>query len=411
MRLTLPLLCTLCFAINVLHSQTKGLIFEPATGAGTAVLDPNGDGYISATTAGFINNDRTESEIPYVPFIFPGAEPTSDVQNGPNCGFTDFVDSGTEDPALNYIDGSNNWLFRFRMGSAISNAKSYSVLIDTDGLFGSTGANADPDFTPDNPGFEIEIVLATKFGVFVYDVDGVPNCTPVISYPGTTNYQKAIAHSEICGTLNYFLDCFVSFTDLTAQFGITPSTPVMLAIVDNMAANKSTVCNPNSASDIGGVDGSCGSLAACFEVIIDNQSPCSPADLLAGLCLGKSDCPAITTPLDPGDTSVSGTSTEADGTLITVYLNGTSIGTTTVLSGAWTLSGISPALASSDTITADATATGESTSDTDCNLFVVGSECSAPPISAFHCGKSIQGLTTPGALVNVYQGNSTCPVQ
>ena len=79
------------------------------------------------------------------------------------------------------------------------------------------------------------------------------------------------------------------------------------------------------------------------------------------------------------------------------------------MSGAWTLSGISPALASSDTITADATATGESTSDTDCNLFVVGSECSAPPISAFHCGKSIQGLTTPGALVNVYQGNSTVP--
>ena len=51
-------------------SQTKGLIFEPATGAGDVVLDPNDDGYVSATTAGFVSNDNLESEIPYVAFIF-----------------------------------------------------------------------------------------------------------------------------------------------------------------------------------------------------------------------------------------------------------------------------------------------------------------------------------------------------
>lgn len=158
------------------------------------------------------------------------------------------------------------------MRSSSPNAKSYSILTDTDSLFGNSGPNADPDYTPDNPGFEIEIVLATKFGVFVYDVDGTPNCTPVISYLGNTHYQKAIAHSAICGSLNYFLDFYVPFGDLTAQFGITPSTAFRSVIVDNMAANKSTVCNPSSASNIGGFSDACGSLASYYELITSLDS-------------------------------------------------------------------------------------------------------------------------------------------
>jgi hypothetical protein len=53
-----------------LNAQTKGFIFETALGTGAAVLDPNGDGFVSLNTAGFINNDNTESEIPYVAFVF-----------------------------------------------------------------------------------------------------------------------------------------------------------------------------------------------------------------------------------------------------------------------------------------------------------------------------------------------------
>ncbi len=89
------------------------------------------------------------------------------------------------------------------------NSKSYSILIDTDGKFGNIGSNADPDYTLDNPGFEIEITLATNSGVYVYDVrNATPNCTPVISYPGTTNYQKSIALSTACGDMDYFYDFF-----------------------------------------------------------------------------------------------------------------------------------------------------------------------------------------------------------
>jgi len=392
-RLLFLLLLTLNLTGNHLFSQTKGLIFEPATGIGASILDPNSDGYVSMSVLGFIANDNAESEIPYIPLIFPGTEPTSDVENGPNCGFTDFVDSGLEDPALFFLDDANNWLFRFRMGSAISNAKSYSVLIDTDNLFGNSGPYADPDYTANNPGFEIELVLATKFGVYVYDVDGIPNCEPVISYDGTTNYQKSIAHSEICGSANYFLDFYVLFDDLTAEFGVTPETPMRFAIIDNMAAKKSTVCNPNSASDIGGVDGSCGSLASCYELIIFNQAGCAPADINAGLCQPKTSCPSINTPINSGDTELSGFSEEEDGTIINVYKNGILIGETTVSGGAWMLSGLDPLLLSEgDTIKSDALAEGKEISFDDCNVtFVSDLPCSETPISAAHCGKSIQG--------------------
>jgi hypothetical protein len=42
------------FNISVkIYSQTPGLIIERATGASAAVLDPNGDGYVSASEYDF----------------------------------------------------------------------------------------------------------------------------------------------------------------------------------------------------------------------------------------------------------------------------------------------------------------------------------------------------------------------
>lgn len=332
----LLLLTTSCY----LHSQTSGLIFEPATGVGAAVLDPNGDGYTSQTTNGFIADDQLESEIPFSSLVFPGSEPTSDLNNAPDCGFTDFADQGDRDPAQKFLSPAGNWLFRLRMSGSSPNAKSYSILIDTDGKFGNSGANADPDYSINNPGFEMEIVLATKFGVSVYNVN-TPNCTPVISYPGTTNYQKSIAGSTNCGDLDYFYDFYVVFADLVAQFpGLTTSTPMRYAIVDNTAANKSTICNPSSASDVGGV-GNCPNLAACFTTIIDSQEPCAPN---SSTCTARSECPTINTSVSAGSTVLTGTSTETlTATIINVYVNGSLEGSTSVVAGTWTLSSISPA--------------------------------------------------------------------
>jgi len=79
------------------------MILEPATGSGSLVLDPNGDGYVSLSSNGFSSDDQTESEIAYSSFIFPGLEPNSDLNNAPNCGFTDFVDKGNKDPGRKFL--------------------------------------------------------------------------------------------------------------------------------------------------------------------------------------------------------------------------------------------------------------------------------------------------------------------
>ena len=67
-----------------LQAQQPGKIILPSTGFTSTPLNPNGDGYTSKTSAGFINNDISESEIPYkivIPFI---PEPTGDLSRGPD---------------------------------------------------------------------------------------------------------------------------------------------------------------------------------------------------------------------------------------------------------------------------------------------------------------------------------------
>ena len=380
------------------YSQTPGLIYESATGAGIAVLDPNGDGYTSLSTAGFTTDDQLQSEIPYTSFVVPLVEPNSDILSAPTCGYTDFVDQGDKDAAQRCLSGGK-WKFRLRMGGTSSNSKSYSVLIDSDGLFGNSGPTADPNYTIYNPGFEIEIVLATNFGVFVYNVN-TPNCTPVISYPGTTNYQKSIALTTICGTPDYFLDFFVTFSDLTSVFGITTATPTRFGIVSNTNSKTSTVCNPSSASDVDGA-GSFVNVGTAFTSIVDAQGPCAPDG--TG-CLLRSTCPVITSSLTAGVTVISGTSAEATGTLINLYKNGVLIGTASVTAGTWSISGLT-SLISGDIINATATASGEFVSSASCSSSTVsGPICTAAITSASVCAssKSVQGVATVGSTIRVY---------
>lgn len=83
-------------------------------------------------------------------------------------------------------------------------------------------------------------------------------------------------------------------------------------------------------------------------------------DVLAGTAARvtvRFGAPTVTGPISNNATVVSGTtSSTADGTTITVYKNGTSVGTTTVTSNAWSLSGISPALTTGQSVTAKASA-------------------------------------------------------
>lgn len=50
-------------------AQSPGIIVRPAAGIGVTPLNPNGDGFSSSTTSGFVNSDITESEIPTEPEV------------------------------------------------------------------------------------------------------------------------------------------------------------------------------------------------------------------------------------------------------------------------------------------------------------------------------------------------------
>lgn len=71
---------------NKAFSQSPGQIVRPVGGTGITVLNPNGDGYSSATTAGFTTSDITQSEIAYKVVPPTVIEPTGDVATGPNGG-------------------------------------------------------------------------------------------------------------------------------------------------------------------------------------------------------------------------------------------------------------------------------------------------------------------------------------
>lgn len=382
------------------YSQTPGLIVKPATGGGTAVLDPNGDGYVSATNTGFVSDDRTESEIPFQAISVPQVEPTSDLATGPSCKFTDFVDDGTRYSAASYLDASNNFLFRFRLGGYSTNSKGYSILIDTDGLFGNTGANADPNYNADNPGFEIEIILVTNQGVRLYDVDGrdAGNVVlmEILSYDDYS--QKSIAQTTACGDLDFFYDFYVPFSRLTTHFSINTSTTLRM-VANTVISTQSAIKGP--VSDVGGVDDNTfgNNTENMWTEVITGQVPTSADGINSGFPPIRSDAPNVTGPILSGATSVSGTSTEAAGTTIRVFADGVEIGTTTVDgSGNWTLTGIT-ALTSGQKITATATAPGESESLVSSEV-EVGATCSSAPVLLCTSRKGVEGYTVAGADIN-----------
>ncbi|MDH5597955.1 MAG: hypothetical protein OEY34_02460, partial [Cyclobacteriaceae bacterium] len=359
------------------YTQTRGLIIDPASGSGKAVFDPNGDGYISQTTAGFISDDRVESELGFVPIPIPMTEPDGDILLGPVGSYSDFVDSGSEDPVLIYNDGAN-FLIRFRIGSAFPNSKGYSLLLDTDEKFGFSGPNADPNATLENPGFEVEINLQTNSGVYVYDLRSI-TCsigqTPVFSADGHTNYQKSLALTSINGNPDYFYEFYIPLTVLSSV-GVTPSTTMRMAAVTQISP-KPAICS-NVISDIGGLDDTTcgGNPFLCWSAVIDNFPPTSYSNFnTAGL--DRSDCPTITNGIAAGATVVRGTSTESDGTTIYVYKDGNTvpIGSASVSVGEW-IATVSTVV-SGETIYATATAPGKSESIKNCDPEVVGQTCTS----------------------------------
>src|SRR5690606_26480888 len=121
-------------------AQSPGLIIREAVNGGQDILDPNNDGYISTTPAGFGETSDigpAVSEIPYRPLATLTPEPIGDIRRGEAGGHTDFVSPA---PLQAFYDGQH-LMFRMRIGGNSPSQRGYSVLIDSDNTFADTGAN------------------------------------------------------------------------------------------------------------------------------------------------------------------------------------------------------------------------------------------------------------------------------
>jgi len=410
MKLPLTVLC--CTFIVVVHAQSPGKIVRPAGGSGITALNPNGDGYSSATTNGFTSSDITQSEIPYK--VVPPAitEPTGDIATGPSGGFTDIVKTVDNSGFYTYSDGTN-LLFRLRIGNIISGSKGYSILIDTDGKIGNSGPYADPNYVAatnssnGNAGFEYEVVLETNFRVAVYQIDGTtaPG-TAIATYALNTNSQISMALTTDGNNPDYFYDWYVPVSAIGS-----PASFRMVA---------TTVTSPSSAlqgsrSDIYGIDDATGgSVATAWTTVINAQPLITPASLGSGGTGVAATCtepPVVNGPVTTGSNiNVTGTWTRLDASkpstaTITLYKNNAVVSTTAVSTGAtWSIS--VPTIAPGDVFYAKAVATGESACLQSASVTAGCASTPAAPVITCASSKGITGTIPTGTTVNIYQVTS-----
>ena len=390
-RVLSSLMIFLLLSVNG-KSQTPGTIIRDGNGAIPAaafssVLDPNQDGFTSVANSGFTTNDigAVYSEIPYkvIPPIFP--EPIGDLRRGPDGRFSDISFASDGSGFYMYYDAVNSRvLLRLRVSSIMRGSKGYSALLDTDGKFGNIGADADPTYQGQtsgvngNPGFEYEIVYETNFRIAVYDVNNSCGTTPnpvwtldLAANPGYA--QTSIALGDGGGNTDFFYDWWVPLSAFTGTAGAITPTTKLRAQTTTVMAPKGAICGPKS--DIYGDDDRYKTPQAQYEASILAQPIFTLNDVTPGgsgigpIC---SDAPVITSPaaasFSPSVTTISGTSTEANGTVITIFRN--RAGTETALStlpaqilvsgGSWTATLTASQLLDADVVYAKAQASGES---------------------------------------------------
>ena len=324
-RLKTRALClvSICFLLPLSLLGQRGKIIRPGAPTATSIaMDPNQDRFVSATTSGFSTDGDYVGEFEITMFGIPqvGGDVTGD-NTGNSCGITDLIPDFKGRSVYAVLDG-NNLIFRFRVGDDNPSVESWTILLDSDGLYGA----ADPNSTPDNPGFEIDITLIKRnnAGVYVYDINGIDNCpSPLLSYPISTNFQISIADEVTCGDPDYFYDFFVPFNQLSSAFGISSATGLRFVAVTNVSA---TCAMAGQIADVSGVDNNLPEYSGCvtcaFLDLVENQCP-TPIDDLCQTCGGfekdKVSAPTIDTPVRAGQTIISGTSDPGIYIIVEIY--------------------------------------------------------------------------------------------
>ena len=361
-RLILLSIMLLLFIENT-FSQLRGQILK----AGDGTIDSNGDGFVSLTSAGFSIDgyyvDEFELKMFGIP-IYEEGEVLNDIQAGALCGTTDLA-VDTAGYSVYGVLENNNLIFRFRLAGDNPSVEAYTILIDTDNKIG----NDDPNATPENPGFEIDItfIKRSNAGVYIYDIDGIEDCpAPIAFFPYSTHYQKAIAGTNSCDDPDYFYDFYIPFAALNTLFGLTAQSELRFASVTNVSA---TCAMAGMISDIGGVnDADYTNNSDAFLDLTSNQCPTALEDLCqtcAGFKSGKTPKPSINTPIKVGESIITGTAVKNADVFINRFDVSSvlveSITTSSGTSGIWEATFATP-LALGDSITARALLEGQCSS-------------------------------------------------
>jgi hypothetical protein len=253
--LILPILC---------FGQAGSITYPSPTTI--TVLNPDGDGWTTTSSAAFISNEESESELNWIPAFQLTSEPTSDNNPGGPCGNIDIVDvSGLEkagyytivDPDGISATGDEHFCFRLRIGSDPGTGNfGFSVFLDIDNTFGGDNSCVidDPDAIDGNLGFEVEIRVVNgggAKGVYLDDVNGLVAGINKASYSLSTNTHKVVAKYGLTCTTPMFYDFSIPVADLTTYFGINETIPVRMAF---MTTTNGTTALGDNAADIGGVD-------------------------------------------------------------------------------------------------------------------------------------------------------------
>lgn len=375
-----------------MSGQNKpGKVIRAATGTGATILDPDGDGFVSAdddannatTNPGYTNKNDTSSaanELYYLPLTAYGGEVCCDLRRGPDHRFTDFVpDSKSNAVYMRFanVSGTNYMIFRMRMGSVIPGAKGFSILVDTDLKYGSNGTSADPNYVAKttgingNPGYELEIVLETGSRIAIYRVDGLgdPGDNISTSHALYTNTawqdmsQVSLAATNENGDPDYFLDWYVPYsaiTGITAVNSVTvPSgTSFVSGTSHQMRFMPATVMAPKPS-----IAGPVSDMYPDSTTIVWQAPTCMSGCVPFGtVCTGA---PSVTSAIaGTGTASVTvswtrGASSSASSTMVQIYKNGIALGAAFSVNNASTGTLSSSTIASGDLITATAISTGE----------------------------------------------------
>jgi gliding motility-associated-like protein len=317
--------------------KKRGEIIYPTPISSTSpIMDPNRDGFVSKTNAGFspIGPNKywvPEFEIPMFGIPKIGGDVTGD-NIGKSCGITDLIpdDSLYSVYATRLkVNGIEYLMFRFRVGDDNPSVEAWTILLDVDQRIGP--ASGETTFGR-NPGFEIDITLIKNpgnGGVFLYNVDNTDRCpnNELIKYPFTPHFQISVADEASCGDPDYFYDIYVPFTGANGvaalfnaatgnAYNLNSSTPLRYAAVTNVSA---TCALGGNIADISGVDftdyqNSTAGIVQAFIDLIENQCGTPVDDLDAengdGFDKLKVSKPKIKTPIRQGQMSISGSTVE-----------------------------------------------------------------------------------------------------